>query len=165
MADRKGSKDEGKPRGLDIGQLAFFVGMAANEAVMGRMRGEGFVGLRQSHGFVVQHLLAGPRSVTELARLLGVTQQAASKRVAELAEHGYVEDVDSADARRRSVQLSERGHACVAASRAARRSLEGELREAIGDRAVTSAKKVLQKALEQLGGAEAVRRRRVRLPR
>ncbi len=164
MAERKASKD-GKSPGLDLGRLAYFVGTASNEAVLGRMRGEGFAGLRPSHGLLLQQLVDAPRSITELARALGVTQQAASKRVAELAANGYVEDVPSEDARRRSVRLSERGVACVQAARAARRSLEADLREALGDGAVTSAKRVLVKALERLGGPEAARRRRPRRAR
>ncbi len=165
MGRRKDAEDEAKPGGLDIGQLAYLVGMAADEAVMGRMRGEGFLGLRPSHGLLLSHLVSGARSVTELAELLGASPHTTSKRVAELTEHGYLEHIETDDGGEPSVQLSERGQACVAAARAARRSLEGDLREVLGDGAVASAKKVLRKALEQLGGPEVARPQRTRSPR
>ncbi|APR86378.1 Transcriptional regulator, MarR family protein [Minicystis rosea] len=149
---------------LDVGHLALFVGMAVDAEVIEALKRAGFDSLRQSHGFVVQHLVEGPRTVGEIARLLGITQQAVSKSVRELADTGYVEGVESEDGRVRRVQLSARGKASVAASRAARRKIEQRLARVCGDEALADARKVLAKALEALGGAEAVRKRRVRPP-
>ena len=42
--------------------------------------------VRHADGYVFQHLLDGPITPTELARRLGVSQQAASKQVADMAE-------------------------------------------------------------------------------
>lgn len=168
----RGSRAEGgaRPEGLAVGelaltQLALFVGMAADESVLRGLRAAGFAGLRPSHGYLVQRLLAGPSSISELARGLGVTQQAVSKSAAELARGGYLTDAESDDKRVRRVQLSERGWACVEASRGLRGAIEAGLREAVGERALEQAHRVLSEALTRLGGAEAVQRRRVRPPR
>ncbi|PTL76073.1 MarR family transcriptional regulator [Vitiosangium sp. GDMCC 1.1324] len=150
---------------LDLGHLALFVGMRVNDVVLEEIHAAGFTGLRYAHGFVFQHLLGGPRSISELAALLEVTQQAASKTVAELEKLGYVEETESDDARVRRVRLSARGRAAVDKGRAVRAGLEERLRRRHGSRAVEEAHKLLADVLESLGGTEAVRARRVRLPR
>ncbi|MFP2933847.1 MarR family winged helix-turn-helix transcriptional regulator [Pyxidicoccus sp. 3LG] len=117
------------------------------------------------HGYVFQHLLGGPRSISELAGLLEVTQQAASKTVAELEGLGYVEKTESGDARVRRVALSARGLAAVEKTRAVRSGLQKRFERQHGARAVEEARKLLADVLSSLGGAEAVRTRRVRPPR
>ncbi|MCP3102709.1 winged helix DNA-binding protein [Myxococcus sp. K15C18031901] len=150
---------------LDLGHLALFVGQRLNEQVLEALHAAGFAGLRQSHGYVFQHLLEGPRSISELAGLLEVTQQAASKSVAELEALGYVEKTESGDARVRHVALSPRGRACVEKSRALRTALHKRFERQHGAQAVESTRRLLARVLTSLGGAEAVTRRRVRAPR
>lgn len=153
-------------RGLDLGYLALFVGYAFNHEVQTRLEEHGFKGLRQSHGFVFQHLVDGPRTIGELAERLEVTQQAASKAVAELEGLGYVErSADEADARVRRVRLSARGQEAVAFSRRARAALERRIEERHGARALAETRARLADVLETLGGVPAVRARRVRMPR
>ncbi|WP_051256818.1 MarR family transcriptional regulator [Cystobacter fuscus] len=154
-----------QPESLDLGHLALFVGMRVNDLVLEEIHAAGFTGLRQAHGFVFQHLLGGARSISELAALLEVTQQAASKTIAELEKLGYVEETRSEDARVRRVRLSSRGQAAVDKSRAARAGLEERLRRDHGSRAVEEARKLLASALDSLGGTQAVRARKVRSPR
>ncbi len=148
---------------LDLGYLALFVGQRVNELVAEELRARGFVGLRTSYGYVFQHLLGGPRSVTELSRLLGVSQQAASKSVAELAALGYIQGSATTDARVRSVELSARGYAAIRAARAFRRKLTQRIARRHGANA-TRARRLLALVLVELGGADAVRARRVRSP-
>ncbi|WP_224241013.1 MarR family winged helix-turn-helix transcriptional regulator [Hyalangium gracile] len=150
---------------LDLGYLALFVGMRVNELTLEELHAAGFTGLRHSHGFVFQHLLAGARSVSELATLLEVTQQAASKTVAELEQLGFIEDTPSPDARVRRVKLSARGLAAVEQGRAVRAELERRFERSHGRKAIEDARKLLARVLDSLGGAEAVRARRVRPPR
>jgi DNA-binding MarR family transcriptional regulator len=150
---------------LDLGYLALFVGMWVNERVMEGIHAAGFKGLRHAHGYVFQHLLGGPRSISELATLLEVTQQAASKTVAELEQLGFIEQTASEDARVRRVRLSARGLAAVEKSRALRAGLQERFERSYGKRAVEDARKLLAQVLASLGGAEAVRSRRVRFPR
>ena len=93
---------------LDLGYVALFLGLRVNQLIMDRMHARGFKGLRESHGYVIQHLIEKERSVTELARRMEVTQQAASKVVAELARLGILEIDKAADGRSKSVRLSPR---------------------------------------------------------
>ncbi|MEV0998086.1 MarR family transcriptional regulator [Nonomuraea sp. NPDC050202] len=154
------------PRDLELGTLALFVGSAAASAVQEEMAAQGFTGLRVSHGYVFQHLVEEARTIGELAVRMEVTQQAASKVVAELEGLGYVERVpDPRDARIRRVRLTGRGRAAVAAARRARAAQEDRLAERVGRERVEECRALLAELLDELGGAGAVRRREVRPPR
>ncbi|ADO69996.1 MarR family winged helix-turn-helix transcriptional regulator [Stigmatella aurantiaca] len=150
---------------LDLGHLALFVGMRVNDLVLEEMHAAGFQGLRHAHGFVFQHLLGGARSIGELAALMEVTQQATSKTIAELEKQGFVEEVASGDARVRRIRLSARGLAAVELGRAVRAEFEQRFAQEHSPRAVKQAKELLASVLTSLGGADTVRRRRVKMPR
>jgi len=152
------------PRELGLSHLASFVGAFANQSVLAEMKRAGYGDLRESHGYLVQHLLRGPHSVGQLAKLLGVSQQAVSKTVAELSAAGYLEAAEGDDARVRLVQLSRRGQAAVAATRRFRERLEARLSTRLGARRAQQLQQGLLELLEELGGLAAVRERRVPNP-
>ena len=144
----------------------YLSGLALTTEALRRLHAAGHPDLRISHGFVVQHLVEGPVRVGDLATRMGVTQQAASKAVAELAALGYLERAaDPADARVRRIGLSARGRAAVATTRAVRADIEHELAAALGADRVEAARRTALDALEWAGGADAVRARRVPAPR
>ncbi|QFZ24072.1 MarR family transcriptional regulator [Saccharothrix syringae] len=98
------------------------------------MADAGHPGVRTVHGYVFQHLLVGPVRVTDLADLLGMTAQGASKVVAEMERVGYaVRRPDPHDSRVRLVEMTPRGHEAVAAGRAARAEVTAELLAGLGD--------------------------------
>lgn len=150
---------------LDLGYLGQFVGQRINELVLEKLADEGFGDLRTSHGYVVQHLIGGSRTITALAELLGVTQQAASKTIAELLDLGYVESVASGDDKRaRTISLSQRGHDAIATTRRLRSRIEARIVAKHGT-AVKRTRVLLAQILAELGGTPAVRARRVKEPR
>jgi len=75
---------------LDIAYLGLFLGLRVNELVRQRMERAGFAGVRDSHGYLIQHLIESDRSITELARRIDITQQAVSKTVRELTSLAQV---------------------------------------------------------------------------
>jgi len=150
--------------GLDLGYLALFLGLRINEIVMRRMRAAGFHELRESHGYVIQHLIEGQRSVTELARRMEVTQQAASKVVAELVRLGVLDILPAQDRRSKKVRLSDRGWNAVRLGRRIRAQIARRLIKAAGPRAYENAREILSGCLEALGGFGRVRTRRIRPP-
>lgn len=152
------------PAQLGLSYLASFVGAFANQHVLGEMKRAGYGDLRESHGYLVQHLLRGPHSVGQLAKLLGVSQQAVSKTVAELTGAGYLEAVEGEDARVRLVQLSRRGHAAVQATRRLRERLEARLTKRLGERKARELHAGLLELLTELGGVAPVSARRVPNP-
>jgi DNA-binding MarR family transcriptional regulator len=160
------TRDSFDPGEADLSLAALFAGWAMADEVQRRIAADGLRGLRFADGVVFQHLVQGPVSVGALAAGLGVTQQAASKAVADLERRGYVaRERDPRDARARLVALTPRGEAAIEAGRRHRAALGAELAERLGPRRTESARRVLVKAVELLGAAPAVRRRRVRPPR
>ncbi|MGV9411672.1 MarR family winged helix-turn-helix transcriptional regulator [Nocardia sp. NPDC003693] len=153
------------PRSLDTGTLALFAGQAAAARVQARLTEDGFGELRMSHGYLFQHLITGEPTITELAAQLSMTQQGASKAVAELERLGYCERTpDPSDARVRRIRLTSRGHAAVAAARRARADLEARLAARFDDSRLTAQRAFLTELLAELGGIEAVERRAVLPP-
>jgi DNA-binding MarR family transcriptional regulator len=151
---------------LDLSLASLFVGYALNDEIQRRLHRAGFQGLRFSHGFLVQHLVADGRTVGELAQLMGVTQQAVSKTVGELESLGYLERrAPATDARVRLVTPTQRGRRALESARNARAEVVGELRRKLGARRVDTATSVLREVLRAQGALPDIRRRRVRPPR
>jgi DNA-binding MarR family transcriptional regulator len=150
---------------LDLSHLAFFLGLRVNELVMERTRKAGFTGVRESHGYVIQQLIESERTITELAKRMQVTQQAASKMVAELVHLGIVEATSSQDRRAKRIRLSQRGWQCVQRGRRARTRIDKLLIRAAGRKSHENAKSTLLTCLKALGGIERIRSRRIRAPR
>ena len=149
----------------DLSLASLFAGWAMADEIQRRLASAGFDDVRFNDGVVNQHLIAGPLTIGALAERLGVTQQAASKSVADLERRGYVERApDPDDARARLVGLTDRGRGVIAAAREQRAALGGELAERLGERRVESARRLLLDVVADLGGEAAVRGRRVRPP-
>jgi DNA-binding MarR family transcriptional regulator len=152
-------------RQLELPYLGFFLGLRVNELVMEQTWNAGFNGVRESHGYVIQHLIDSDRTITELARRMGVTQQAASKGVAELIHLGLAEAVSEKDRRAKRIRLAQRGRNCVRLGRRLRAKLEKELIRSAGKKNYENAKATIVNCLELLGGVERIRSRRIRAPR
>lgn len=150
--------------GLDLGYLSLFLGLRVNQLVMERMRAAGFQQVRESHGYLVQHLIDSDRTITELARRMEITQQATSKAVAELVTLGVLELIVGPDRREKTVRLSRRGWTLVRLGRRVRGAIERRLIRIAGREEYGQAKSVLTACLDSLGGTERVRSRRVLPP-
>ena len=141
-------------------------GWAMADEIQRRLAADGLADLRFADGFVFQHLVEGPVTIGALAERLEVTQQAASKSVADLERRGYVaREADPRDARVRLVALTERGWAAIEGARRHRAALVAELGERLGPRRVEAANRLLEDVVADLGADTAVRGRRVRAPR
>lgn len=150
---------------LDLGYLALFLGLRMNELVMERMAAAGFTRVRESHGFVIQHLVEEERTITELAARMGVTQQAASKAVAELIELGALEAIPGEDRRAKRIRLSKTGWQIVRLGRQERRRIDHRVRTVAGENGYEAARKILRACLTALGATESIESRRIRQPR
>jgi DNA-binding MarR family transcriptional regulator len=149
---------------LDLAHLALFVGQRVNELVVSRLAKMGFDRVRESHGYLIQHLIGGERSITELAKRMEVTQQAASKAVNELVNLGVLESVTAKDRRAKRIRLSRRGWECVRLTRHVRAGFDKRLMAAVGKTTYGRTKAALNDCLEELGGLERILHRRVRAP-
>lgn len=121
--------------------------------------------MRRAHGFVFQHLIDAQPTIGQLAELLQVTPQAASKSVVELETLGYVRrEPDPIDSRLRRIVLTDQGRDAVATSRRFRAELERALRDDVGETAVETGRRVLVALLRRLDATDAVAARRVPFP-
>ncbi len=147
----------------DLGLLALIVADGVTERISERLVDAGFDPVRASHGYVVQGLLAGDSTVTQLAARLGVSAQAVSKTVAELEAAGYLARTrDPDDRRARRLVLTPRGDELVDASRRARVAVARDLERWLGTRDTAELVRLLQDAAERYGGLEQLSTRRVR---
>jgi DNA-binding MarR family transcriptional regulator len=151
------------PLELDLPTLVALAGAAANEHLLGRLREQGYAGVRTSYGYVIQNLIDQTPTVGELAVRLDVTQQAASKAVLEMEGLDLVSRIpDETDSRVRRVALTSHGQALLDAGRAARAELESAVAAEVGD--LSHAKRVLVSLLEHTGALPPVTRRRATPP-
>jgi DNA-binding MarR family transcriptional regulator len=81
-----------------------------------RLQARGWTDLRPAFGFVLLAARDQPTSVTELAGLMGITKQAASKLVDAMISGGYIQrGTDPHDGRQRPVSLTGRGQELLSA--------------------------------------------------
>jgi len=153
------------PAHLDLASLVTIAGPSLTARIVERLSDEGFDGVKASHGYVVQRLLVDEPTTTALARSLGMTQQGASKQVADLAALGYAERVPVAgDQRSSTVRLTERGRAMVEATRAIRAELEQQVTARVSARDVAATRRTLAALVDVLGLTERVTERSVPEP-
>ena len=150
---------------IDTVTAVHLAGLALNDEVVRRLAAADFADARVSHGYLIQHVVEGPRAVGEIAERMEITQQAVSKTARELVELGYLErTADPADARVRLLGLAPRGRDLVERTRRIRADVEAELKAALGAGPATQLRAGALAALDWAGGGDAVRGRRVRPP-
>jgi DNA-binding MarR family transcriptional regulator len=99
-----------------------------------RLAEHGFTDLRPTFGLPLRALHERPRTLTELARGLGVSKQAAAKIVSELARRSLITREPSPDDGRATLlRLSPRGRELVAEAIRIGNAVEGDLRRDLGE--------------------------------
>lgn len=147
---------------LDLPTLVTLAAPALTTRVIERLVEQGYPGVKASHGYVVQRLLAEEPTISALARTLGMTQQGASKQVADLVALGYAERVPVAgDQRARGVRLTERGRGMVEATRGIRADLERQVVARVGPDDAAAARRTLGALVGLLGLSERLADRSV----
>lgn len=119
--------------------------------------------VRFSDGYVFQHLVGGSKRVTQLADLLGVSQQAASKQIADLESRGLVQRApDDSDRRATRISLSPIGLRVVHRARAVRAAINDEVEQLLGRREAATLRRQLVKIAATLGSDRILTERRLR---
>lgn len=153
------------PARTGLSLAALFAGWGLADELQRRLSADGFADTRFADGVIFQHLIDGPLTIRALADRLAVTQQAASKSVADLERRRYLTRTVSADdARARLVSLTERGHSVIAAARHHRTTIEAELATRLGPARVAAAQALLSDVIHHLGADHPIRTRQVRPP-
>ena len=149
--------------GDDLVLLLQAAGAVLGDRVLEQVRDEVGSDIRFHDGYVFQHLLVGPCTVSELAGHLGISQQAASKHVADLLARRLVTRRRSpSDARAWQVELSARGRQAVEAARRARADASAACGEALGPQDLDRLTAGLRDLCAHLGADDALLDRRLR---
>jgi DNA-binding MarR family transcriptional regulator len=149
--------------GNDVVMLMQACSAAFGDRILARVRAECGDAVRFNDGYVFQHLVGGPLSISELAARLDVSQQAASKQVADLCSRDLVAvRADPADGRAKLVELSVRGWRAVDTARVARADLGAEIAELLGPRRAAATLAALRAISDQTGAVEHMANRRLR---
>ena len=107
------------------------------ESLHERLAAAGWTDVRPSYGFVLLSLRDRESSVSDLAGLLGVSKQATSKLLDQMAAGEYVTRATSAvDARQLMVGLAPRGRELLAVVEGIYAELESEWAEVVGRKEV-----------------------------
>jgi DNA-binding MarR family transcriptional regulator len=165
MVVQKDQSEQIELNDLDAAYLGGFLNLRMNELVMQAAEKAGFSDVRESHGYVLQHFIDSDRGITELARRMKVSQQAASKAVSELIGIGLLEKAPSSDRRSRRVRLSDRGWQFVRITRQTRKRLVKKLLRKVDLESYEQTRNTLILCLQELGNVERILARRVRAPR
>lgn len=114
----------------------------------------GHADVRSVHDFALHSILSGADSVSELARRMSVTRQAAAKTIAALEERDYVaRQPDAADRRRTRLLVTEHGLAMMRQGEA----IFDELREQWEKQVGAASLSALEETLRSLVGDSAIR--------
>ena len=132
-----GAAAGGAPRAPSGGPpLARLFAIAYRQLIDGlhdRLQARGWTDVRPAFGFVLLAAREQPTSVTELAALMGITKQAASKLVDAMVSAGYVRrGADPQDGRQRPVALTGRGGELLSAVEEVYTELEDHWAKVIG---------------------------------
>lgn len=118
-----------------------------------RLAERGWTDVRVNHGFVLLAARAGGLRGADVAALLGVSKQAASKLLDGLVDAGYItRERHARDDRAKLVRLTDRGHALLAAVEEIYTELESEWAGLIGVAAVESVRGDLTAVLQRAHG-------------
>jgi DNA-binding MarR family transcriptional regulator len=132
MSERYAGRLEREKAGSTV-QLLFKAARLLNERAIDRIRERTKKPVRLAHTTLLPHVdLAGTR-LTDLAKRLGVSKQAAAQLVDELEEMGMLERVpDPADARAKLVRFSKRGQQGLLEGLGVLKELEAEIGALVG---------------------------------
>lgn len=120
-----------------------------------RLRARGWTDVRPAFGFVLLAARERPTSVTELAELMGVTKQAASKLVDAMVSGGYVRrGAGAEDGRQRPVSLTARGEELLSAVEQVYAELEDGWAAVIGGPHVDRMRRDLMRVLAGPGDGQ-----------
>jgi DNA-binding MarR family transcriptional regulator len=140
--------------GADLALLLLGSFRALVDAATAELAGRGYEDVRPVHDFAIRAIAAGADSASELGRRLSITKQSAARTIAVLQERGYVAvGPDPRDARRKRLQVTERGFEVLRQGEAIFDELRGQWAQRIGAAELEG----IENHLTALAGAQPVR--------
>jgi DNA-binding MarR family transcriptional regulator len=120
-----------------------------------RLARRGWSDVRPAYGYVLLAARADALTVTDVAALIGMTKQAASKLVDAMVEDGYLRRIDHPDdARSKRLELSAKGKRLLAVVETIYAEIEAEWAAIMGTSALARLRADLTRALRGLHHGE-----------
>jgi DNA-binding MarR family transcriptional regulator len=136
------------PGGVPLARLFVMGARQLVERLHERLAERGWADVRPAYGYVLGGVREGAMTVSDIAALLGVTKQAASKVVSLMERAGYVEyRADASDARAKLVAITPHGVAFLADAEAIYADLEAEWAAVLGEPAIEAMRETLTTVL------------------
>lgn len=136
--------------------LARLLAIAYRQLIDGlhaKLAERGYTDVRPAYGYVLLAVRERPRTGAEIAELLGVTKQAASKLVEAMEAGGYVRrSTHGEDLRAKTIKLTARGRKFLEVVESIYRELEGEWARATSKKRVEAMRADLRTILETAHG-------------
>ena len=124
------------------------------DAATTELASRGYPDFKPAHEFALRAIVAGADSASDLGRRTAVSKQAAAKTIAVLTERGYVVSTpDPGDARRKRLQVTDRGLDAMAQGEAILDRVRREWEKTIGQAEVAK----IEAQLTELVGDAAIR--------
>jgi DNA-binding MarR family transcriptional regulator len=140
--------------GADLALLLLAGFRTLVDAATAELAERGYEDVRPVHDFAIRAIAAGADSASELARRLSITKQSAARTIAVLQERGYVAiGPDPRDARRKRLQVTERGVDVLRQGEAVFEQLRDQWAQRIGAAELAG----LEDHLTELVGTQPVR--------
>ena len=140
--------------GADLALLLLGGFRSLADAAHTELARRGHEDVRPVHDFAIRAIASGADSASELGRRMSVSKQAAAKTIAVLQERGDVaRDVDPTDARRKRLQVTDRGFDLLREAEAIFDDLRDGWSQQIGEDQLAA----LETQLTDLVGASRVR--------
>ncbi len=138
---------------IPLARLFAIAFRALMDRVHAQLAARGYPDVGSGFGYVLLEARERPLTGNEVAQLLGVTKQAASKLIDAMERANYLERYDHPDdARSKLLRITPKGKRLLRTVEEIYRQLEGEWAEAIGMRELSRLRSDLTRALRALHG-------------
>ena len=149
----KGKRTAAVSARVPIARLTAMVFRTLIDDLHAQLAARGFRDTGASYGYVLLEARNRSLGVTDIARLLGVSKQAASKLVSGMLEAGYLRSTDAEDLRERRVELSARGQRLLENVEEIYEELEAQWAKVVGRKRVEALRRDLTTVLVARHGA------------
>jgi DNA-binding MarR family transcriptional regulator len=136
--------------------LARLMAMAYRQLITdlhAKLADRGYTDVRSAYGFVLLAVRSAPTTGADVAELLGMTKQAASKLIDAMELGGYVErQPHGEDARAKAIAITARGRKFLATAEGIYRELEADWAGIIGEKRLETMRRDLRLVVEASHG-------------
>ncbi len=120
-----------------------------------RLAAEGYADVRSTFGYVLLALREAPTTGADIALLLGVTKQAASKLIDAMEHGGYVRrQTHGDDARAKTIAITDKGRKLLVTAESIYRDLEAQWAHVTSNKRVETLRAELRRIVEAAHGGQ-----------